>query len=320
MDFKLIKFDKLLHELKHKQPLEENLSKIIRDIESEFVFQTMGVFLKAPKSDIFRLKISRNISYTYAKKTTFSSHDKIIRDLSKLEIIQFRSSQQFKFEKDYFHLLILPLFYKESLLGFIFIDKKDTEFINTEISKIRMFASIITLVIKIFRQQHEIELLTDMDEILPIYAYKTFLGKAAYLLSHVQRYERELSITVLKIVHLAESIRLNGINKTNEHLINLTKMLKRNLRDTDIIGKIYRDQIAILMPETSIDSTVKAVERLNRKLPEIYTKGKLKIAWGIATYNESVNNIEELLRYADEAAVESTRKKENITVYKYGQS
>ena len=317
MDFKLIKFDKLLHELKHKQPLEENLSKIIRDIESEFTFQSLGIFLKAPKSDIFRLKISRNISYTYGKNTSYSSQDKLIQELSKLEILQYKSSQQFKFEKDFTHLLILPIYFKESVLGFLFIDKKDSTFIDTGISKIRMFASIITLVIKIFRQQHEIELLTEMDEILQIYSYKTFLGKADYLLSHVKRYNRNLTMIVLNIVNFQESIRIDGINKTNEQLKHITEMLKRKLRDTDIIGRIYRDRIAILMPETSIDSTIKAVERLNEELPDIYLKGKLKVAWGIASNNESIKNIEELLVYAEESAFESTRKTENITVFKY---
>ncbi|HHE38581.1 MAG TPA: diguanylate cyclase [Candidatus Cloacimonetes bacterium] len=317
MDFKLIKFDKLLHELKHKQPLEENLSKIIRDIESEFSFQSLGVFLKAPKSDIFRLKISRNISYTYGKKTTFSSHDKFIQELSKFEMIQYKSPKQFKFEKDFTHLLILPLYYKENLLGFLFIDKMDSTFTDPDISKIRMFASIITLVIKIFRQQHEIELLTEMDEILQIYSYKTFLGKADYLLSHVKRYKRDLTMIVLKIANFHESIRIDGIDKTNEQLKQITEMLKRKLRDTDIIGRIYRDRIAILMPETSLDSTINAVERLNTELQDINLHGKLKVAWGIASNNESIKNIEELLRFAEEAAFESTRKTEKITVYKY---
>ena len=317
MDFKLIKFDNLLHELKHKQPLEENLSKIIRDIESEFSFQSLGVFLKAPKSDIFRLKISRNISYTYGKNTTYSSQDTLIKELSKLEILQYKSPQKFKFEKDFTHLLILPIYFKESILGFLFIDKMDSTFTDTDISKIRMFSSIITLVIKIFRQQHEIELLTEMDEILQIYSHKTFIGKADYLLSHVNRDNRNLTIIVLNIVNFQESVRIDGIDKTNEQLKQITEMLKRKLRDTDIIGRIYRDRIAILMPETSLDSTIKAVERLNEELPDIYSKGKLKVAWGIAPNNESIKNIEELLRYAEEAAFESTRKTEKITVFEY---
>jgi len=317
MDFKLIKFDKLLHELKHKQPLEENLSKIVRDIESEFSFQSMGVFLKVPKTDIFRLKISRNISYTYGKNTTYSSQDTLIKELSKLEILQYKSPQEFKFEKDFAHLLILPIYFKESILGFLFIDKKDSTFTDQDISKIRMFASIITLVIKIFRQQHEIELLTELDEILQIYSYKTFLGKADYLLSHVKRYNGNLTMIVLNIVNFQESIRIDGIDKTNDQLKQITEMMKRKLRDTDIIGRIYRDRIAILMPETSLDSTIKAVERLNEDLPDIYLKGKLKVAWGIASNNESIKNIEELLRYAEEAAFESTRKTEKITVFKY---
>ena len=55
MDFKLGKFEKLLNELKEKKNLEENLSKIIRCMELEFDFQSLGIFLEVPKTILLNL-------------------------------------------------------------------------------------------------------------------------------------------------------------------------------------------------------------------------------------------------------------------------
>jgi len=81
MPFKIIKFDKLLNEIKKTHPLEENLSKIIRDIEMEFDFQSLGLFLYDPNFKGYRLKIGRNLSHHYEKSTTFKEDDELIKNL-----------------------------------------------------------------------------------------------------------------------------------------------------------------------------------------------------------------------------------------------
>ena len=81
MEFNLLLFDDMLNGLLKKLELEEHLSHIIRNIEGEFDFQSMGVYLKVPNSDIFRMKISRNISHTFAKNSIFTKGDSIIKKL-----------------------------------------------------------------------------------------------------------------------------------------------------------------------------------------------------------------------------------------------
>ena len=128
MTFKLLKFDALLNELLQNHPLEENLSKIIRDIEDEFEFLTLGIFLKVSKSETFRLKIGRNLSHNFAKNTIFTESDPIITELMNFKLLDIHHPGRFKFEKNYSHLLVVPLNYKEHLLGFFFIDKKKDVF------------------------------------------------------------------------------------------------------------------------------------------------------------------------------------------------
>ena len=90
MKFRLIQFNELMQDLLKEKPLEESLSQIIRTIEEEFNFNSLGVFLKVPRSEIFRLKIGRNLSHTFSKNTIFTEGDPLIVDLSKKQFIDLR--------------------------------------------------------------------------------------------------------------------------------------------------------------------------------------------------------------------------------------
>ncbi|OQX70879.1 MAG: hypothetical protein B6D62_03300 [Candidatus Cloacimonas sp. 4484_275] len=316
MEFKLIKFDKLLNELKHNRPLEENLSKIIRDIEIEFDFQSLGIYLKIPSENVFRLKISRNISYTFTKTHIFSHNDELIKELHKFRLLDYKENKKFKFEKDYAHLLIMPIYFKKELLGFIFMDKKEGFFSDKEISKLRMFASIISLIIKIFVQQNEIEQLTENDEVTGLYTHRAFLARAEYLFSQVIRYHRDLTMVILKIDNYPNLIRLYGNEKTDTLMKKIADILKDDLRYTDIIGRIYTDTFAILMPESPPAKVISAIKRLNTHIMSLPEMKHNKIGWGISGRHDKISDIQEFLHITEEAAFESTRKneKDNINV------
>jgi len=317
VNFKLIKFDNLLNNLKQKMPLEENLSKIIRDIEVEFKFQSLGIFLKIPNTEIYRLKISRNISHHYAKTAIFTSKDEIIQKLSATDLLNIKSQKEFKFEKDFTNLLIIPIFYKNELFGFIFMDTKGSHFTNDEITKLCMFSSVTSLIVKIFMQQHEIDELTELDEVTQVYSYKSFCEHSEYIMSHIRRYKRNLALIIVKIDNYDKIIKTIGKVNANNLNKEIADTLKEKVRNSDVIGKIYRDTFAILMPETSINDILTPINRLNQILVTIPIMKNWTISWGIAEYNKNVSTIEDFLRIAEEAAFESTRKsEEKITISK----
>ena len=317
MAFKLLKFDSLLNELRQKKPLEENLSKIIRDIEDDFEFQTLGIFLKVPKSEIYRLKISRNISHTFAKNTIFTEGDPIIKELMEFKLLDIKTLGRYKFEKDYSHLLIMPLNFKTHLLGFLFIDKKKATFDNEEMTKIRMFASIVSLVVQIFMQDEEIEQHRGLYEITRVYSYKPFLSRAEVIFSMMTRYKRYITMAVMKIDNFENIVRTIGEHETADLMKQIVYIIKNDLRETDLIGKLHKDAFVILMPETTEKNGLITVNRVNVKILNLPIMKVCKIGWGIVNKNEKIKTTEEFLKLAEKAAFDSIRKIEgNITIYK----
>lgn len=317
MEFDLLAFNEMLKKLTNKSEMEEHLSYLIRNIEDEFAFQSLGIFLKVPNSDIFRMKISRNISHTFIKNSIFTQADPMIQELMSFKMLDIQSPGRYVFEKEYSHLLILPLCHYDKLLGFIFIDKEEEFFQSEEMTKINIFASTLSLIVQLDLQSKEIEQHRGIYESANIYSHKTFLEKSEVIFSMMKRYNRYLTIAVVKIDNFDNIIRTIGEHETADLMKQISYLIKSELRETDIIGKIHDDTLAVLMPETSSKNSFITVNRVNNRINELPMMKVCNTGWGIATKDDKTQKAEDLIVYAEHAANDSNRKDEgNITIYK----
>jgi len=317
VEFDLLIFNEMLSNLTKKFEMEEHLSFLIRNIEQEFTFQSLGIFLKVPNSDIFRMKISRNVSHTFVKNSIFTEADPMIQELMSFKMLDIQSPGRYVFEKEYSHLLLLPLCHYDKLLGFIFIDKKDEFFQSEEMIKMRIYASVLSLIVQLDMQSKEIEQHREIYESANIYSHRAFVEKSEAIYSMMQRYNRYITIAVIKIDNYDKILRKIGKHEAVDLLKQITYLIKSDLRETDIIGKIHEDTFAILMPETSSKNGFITVNRVNEKLNKLPMMKVCKAGWGIATKDDKTQKAEDLVVYAEHAANDSNRKdEENITIYK----
>ena len=315
MNFKLIQFDNLLKEIKEENALEENLSKIIRDIVIEFEYQSLGVFLKNVQNDQFRLKINRHLTHRFEKNAIYTSDDDIVKKLYNLQPLEFRNPETFKFEKSYSHLIVAPLSFKERLLGFIFIDRKEGLYEEEDITKLCMFASIISLIVKIFHQQHELEQMTEIDKITNVLSYRAFIKNGERVFSQVKRYKRDLTLAVFKISNYTKLLRIYGKNNINQLYQNIADIMKSYSRQSDIIGKTNNDAFTILMPETNIEKVKKPISRISQRIKELPQIMDIKFGWGLVSISDSANNIVELHEKAEKAVFEALRLHKEFVRY-----
>jgi diguanylate cyclase (GGDEF)-like protein len=307
MDLNLVKFDSLLQDLKQEKSLEKNLSIIIRAIELEFHFQSLGIFLDSPKEKTFRLKISRGISHTFSKNRFFSYGDPFLKSLQDLDIKHFYDSQLFKLEKNFSHLVIIPLHNNRQLLGFFFMDRASGHFGPEEITKLSIFSSIISLGVNLVDLRTLIEHVKIFDEITNLYAYPSFIERAAYVFSLMKRHQKNLIISVFKVTNFDDLLRMHGKGKINETAKEVGEILLNLLRSSDLAGKIFKDTIAILMPETDVEGAQKVIDRLDKSILELDIMHGEKLDWGIAQMNKTTKDVHQLLHNAEEAAFEAIR-------------
>ncbi len=312
MNLKITKFDELMRNLLTTANLEKSLSLIIRDITQEFEFQSLGIYTFDDQNDV-HLQISRNLSHSFRKSRSFQPDAFFMKKLNLMQVFDLDQPDMIKFEYDYKHLIVTPLQFDNTLLGFMFIDKDDGHFDLDEMYKFEMFGGLVSLIIHIQNQKYKIEKLSQIDENTGLYTMKAFIERAQLIFSRSVRYGRSITLIILQISEYKKMIRTNGKDETKKVISKIANILKTRLRSFELIGYRYPDTFAVLLNETEKEHSMHIVRRLTQDILDISpTLKKSFFSWGISSGIENCDCMETLLNNTETAAFEASRKEKHI--------
>lgn len=149
----------------------------------------------------------------------------------------------------------------------------------------------------------ELETFADQDELLPVLNRRAFVRELSRLQSFGERYDLKASLLYLDLN------KFKSINDTHGHaagdkvLNAFVVALKKNLRDSDLIGRLGGDEFGIVLPNATLEdarlkagSLAQAIE--NMKVPYEGKVLKVTVAVGACVLNNDVG-IEDALATAD---------------------
>jgi len=161
------------------------------------------------------------------------------------------------------------------------------------------------------------------DSLTGLFNRKFFNQEIELQLARTKRQVEPLSLLMVDLDNL------KGINDTYGHLVgdavlvSLGKVLKENIRKSDVAARFGGEEFAILLPATKRDGAIELAERLIEAIHQasIETeRGELKYtaSIGITGFNKPSKDltVNELIKSADEAAYQAKNKgKDRIEVY-----
>lgn len=306
-------FKALLGKILELQNLEEELSAVIRDVEENIAFQSLGIFLKPRFHKEYRLKISRNVSFAYQKNGIFHDDSFLLTELGKFQELKFNKPNEFKFESDYYELLVLPLYYHKELFGFFFIQKEKTHFTDDERYLLETITSLISLLIKLSNQEELIQHLDQTDMLTGLLNYNGFLEKGENLFRQSQRYNFPLALIGIGIRNYSEVLKEIGHEVMNKELIQIAKIISANIRNTEVVGYVH-DGLFVVMLNQIQDEGIKTL--VNRLQNNVKSKIKsIRTIWGVANYHPGMEKLEDLLHIVEECVYESGRSEECVVIW-----
>jgi diguanylate cyclase (GGDEF)-like protein len=136
--------------------------------------------------------------------------------------------------------------------------------------------------------------------------------------SRALRYNHCFSVAIVDLDNLKEINDGAGHAAGDRMLQKLAKIMRENVRMTDVIIARYGgDEFVLLMPETKLNNAKITLERLRRQVEGASISGTMSmtISCGVAEWSGSVDEtVEEILRRADTALYEAKRTGRNRVV------
>lgn len=129
--------------------------------------------------------------------------------------------------------------------------------------------------------------------------------RAAQELARWQRYQRPLSVAVLDVDHFKRFNDTYGHQAGDRVLKIIAEQLRENLRTVDFVARFGGEEFVILLPETSSDDAVVALDKLRQELSNARYKFKdepvtITASFGVTQYRED-DSVDSAFERADEA-------------------
>lgn len=153
-----------------------------------------------------------------------------------------------------------------------------------------LFMNDVTAEVKYAKQLEE---LVDRDELTGCYNRHYFNQELDASLNRVQRYQQSISLIMFDIDFFKKVNDEFGHDIGDKTLIDTTKLVQAQLRDSDRLCRIGGEEFIILLPETDLDGAILLADRIRVVIEESvlpYLKRSITISSGITLMTQWDNS------------------------------
>jgi len=164
--------------------------------------------------------------------------------------------------------------------------------------------------------KEKLEILATFDSLTGLYNRRAILSKLRDLINLAHRYKEDFSLSMLDIDHFKRVNDRYGHLTGDEVLEKIATLIRRNIRDTDIVGRYGGEEFIIILPKTNLSSSWCVAERLRITIEETEMKDSagnvfaITVSQGLAGW-ERDEDATALISCADEALYKAKEKGRN---------
>jgi diguanylate cyclase (GGDEF)-like protein len=164
--------------------------------------------------------------------------------------------------------------------------------------------------------KEKLERLANFDSLTGLYNRRAILGNLRELINRANRYKEDFSLVMLDIDNFKRVNDRYGHLTGDEVLEKIAALIRRNIRDTDIVGRYGGEEFIIILPHTNLSSAWVIAERIR----SIIEKAEMKDPAGnvfAVTVSQGLSNWERgedadsLISCCDEALYKAKGKGRN---------
>lgn len=212
--------------------------------------------------------------------------------------------------------LWMKIRHDDKLLGALKISKiAFPEYVDRYLAVLGNIRSVLGLSLINVELHEELKTIALTDPLTGIYNRRGFFDKTKVEFLKASRESKSLSLAIYDLDNFKAINDSCGHEVGDLVLKEVTKIVKDNIRESDVFGRFGGDEFIILFPGCDLKSTLRVLDRIRvavGKIEEPSLKGReLSLSFGLTTTRDGTGSFEELVALADSALYEAKNSGRN---------
>jgi diguanylate cyclase (GGDEF)-like protein len=204
-------------------------------------------------------------------------------------------------------VLCLPLLYQGERIGVIeVLNKVGGGFTEDDRTLLEMIVAALAVALGTMRMFDDAECLTITDDLTNLHNYRYLMQYLEAEVKRCLRYKKMVSLLFIDVDGFKR------VNDTYGHLVGsralaeIGQVLRKILRETDVVGRYGGDEFVVVLPETPLNGAMVIAERVRKKIEDYEFVAQdrsihLTISLGVANCPKHTLTAEGLIKKADAA-------------------
>jgi len=164
--------------------------------------------------------------------------------------------------------------------------------------------------------KEKLERLANLDSLTGLYNRRAISGKLRDLINRANRYKEDFSLVMLDIDHFKKVNDRYGHLTGDEVLEKIATLVRRNIRNTDVVGRYGGEEFIIILPQTNLSSAWVIAERIRSIIENAEMKDPagnvftVTVSQGLSEW-ERGEDADALISCADEALYKAKARGRN---------
>ena len=236
--------------------LEEALHVIMDSMKEYFPCQSVAVMLIDDDTKELRIKISRQISYTFAKKfhrdSPSPTAERVVLEQHALLLNELEHEsdayKELKLEHDFTSAVLAPVVKNQRGIGYIFCDRANGErFDESDLLHLQVVGFLIGNIIEKFELIKASKKLSRIDDASKALQYKAFVPAMATELERARAHGYRVALALIAIEAFRKYVETYGIDQAHALLAEVVEIVKEEIRDMDILARFGADEFILCL-------------------------------------------------------------------------
>jgi diguanylate cyclase (GGDEF)-like protein len=242
-----------------------------------FPCQSVAAILIDDDTKELRIKISRQISYTFVKKFHKDGPSPMAEQVVLEQLpTMFNNVEQgsdayneLKLEHDFTSAVLVPVVKNQRGIGYIFCDRSEGEsFADSDLLHLQVIGYLTGNLIEKFELVKSSKKLSSMDDSTKTLQYKAFVPALATELERARTHDYQVTIAMVIVNAFRRYVDTYGINDAHALLAETAGMIKHHIRDMDILARFGADEFILCLSGTTVEEARGKLEAIRDEVTD----------------------------------------------------